>query len=224
MALQDILFTASIVCFVLAAIFIVVAVVVFFVRNIPDVRADLSGKKRAEAVAQMDDSRARERRRGSSRRSGAASGAGAGTGTSGQVPSGIRVVEPARQQSSGAVAGSGAGASSGGASQRKHVKPTPVKAAPSVNANATTILPDDDHATTILPDDTESTTILPDDNAATSIPNAGAAGTMASETWTSPAARADAAPSKPENDAVPLEGFNVVKKIVLTDSAEIVQP
>lgn len=51
--------------FILAAAFIGFAVFLFFTRNIPDIHADLSGKKRAAAVAEFEsDTQSKRRRRG----------------------------------------------------------------------------------------------------------------------------------------------------------------
>ncbi len=132
MMLQDILFIISTVFFVIAGISIVTAVAVFFLRNVPDVYADLTGKKRAAAVAEIAAQRpGRDRRKGVARVE--PTSGGLDSGSLHQVPH----VE----------------------SVSSDPEPAPASAAPEPIVSKP-VGPSDDSATVVLPDDDQSTTIL----------------------------------------------------------------
>lgn len=246
MTLQEILFIVSVVFFVLAAICIILAVVVFFTRNIPDVQADLSGKKRAAGVAEMAAKRpGRDRRKGVARvepTSGRLSEPSPLDNPLNQVPHVESVVStptpaPVVSQPQPVV-------SEPVRTFQPQPQPQPAAMAEQASDDSvTTILPDDDQSTTILPaaapagetpvasapveapakaaaepvSDDAATTILPSDDAATSIlPPDDAATTILSDEQATTAAQPSAV------TPVTPEGFEIVRKIVLRESENVI--
>ena len=161
MTLQEILFFVAIGFFVLAAIFIAIAAVTFFVNNVPDVRDDLSGKKRQTEVAKIANQRpGRDRRKGAARNEPTSGNLMAQPGAAQQI---------ADQQAQAAAA-----------PPPRHVSQPAVAAAQpqpryerveagQPDDGPTTVLADDDSETSILPDDASSTTVLEDDSSATAV-------------------------------------------------------
>lgn len=230
MTLQEILFIVSIVFFVLAVVCIGLAVAIFFVRNIPDVRADLSGKKRADAVAQIAAQRpGRDRRKGVARVEPTSGNLDSGRlrepspldNHLNQVPHVNSVVTTPEPASAPAVSASpvNLGAQAPASAERSEARSS-LPAASSSDSAATTVLPDDDSATTILPDDDSSTTILEDDASATTILPSDGSAVVAPEAQV---AEPSSQPESAASGAAAPEGFTVVKKIVLRESSQVIQ-
>lgn len=156
MTLQEILFIVAVVFFALAAISIITAVVVFFVRNIPDVQADLSGKKRAVGVAEMAAQRpGRDRRKGVARVEPTSGTLDSGR-LSGQLHDSSPLDNPLNQVPHVESVVSQAASAPVVSQPSQSFQPQP-----SYQVSPVAEKESDDSETTILPDDDQSTTILP---------------------------------------------------------------
>lgn len=216
MPLQQILFYISTVLFVLAGLSAAGAVFVFFAKHVMDVRADLSGKKRQQAIDTADVKRqARDRRRSAVRRdahTGGLTGELAGDAAAAQAP----VQEPAatwhvaQQPAADAPAGA----------QEAPVRQASAVAAVAQGAVGASLESAEGAPTVILPDDDSSTAIL-------AVEDGGQSPHAEPED-------SDATVQVVVDDAVPAHedaagqadnatmGFRVGKKIFLTDSAQYV--
>lgn len=174
---QEILFIVAVVFFALAALSAIAATVIFFVFNIPDVRADLTGRKRAEAVANIMSARSgRDRRKGVARveptsgtladnasgqlASAAVTPAEQPTGATG--PQVASQQQATSQQSATPQQQAAQQVQSSSKSQWQHAESAPAKDSEDVtsDSSSTTVLHDDDSQTTIIGDDDSVTDVL----------------------------------------------------------------
>lgn len=221
MTTQDILFIVGLSLVVLGVLLLGIAAYIFFKRNILDIVADLNGTKRAEALAEMAKETGRSRRRSRS---------GESTGNIAVPTDGMSSEElnSARRASVDYASESQESIDRTRASAMRDVDSS---TRANTDTDATTVMEDDSTATAVLaPDSADATTLLVENKEEetelleVSQPK--------SETMTqsmSSVQRVDTSAIEPtKHEAVVEEPipdfFHIVRKIVLTQSAEFIKP
>ena len=146
MTLQEILSIVSYVLFSAGGLLVLIAVLVFFTKNVPDVHADLTGKKRQKSVEKLEKERPGRKRRARSLRA---------EGASGKLGEGLW--EDAVQKAA--------------ALEKKATSQTRFSNLEDSDDSPTTPLRDDDSATLPLRDDMPLTDELADDDSPTILLN-----------------------------------------------------